>query len=291
MSEQISEQISALLDGELPEAELSLLLRQIDRQPEVLQQAQNIQQVRMCMSGDQPSVTLSDSLLFTSRIQAAIRNDQAQPSYDLRNISGLSDQLKAQDMVSQSDKTSQAMSFSTTPSAAANDSKWRPYMGAGIAAAVAVFAISAWQSQTIDDSMFGVQAPLTVQSDMQQNSGLSIPVSNASEPSISQQTPANTKVSGQSLNSTLVNASESSETSYTVPNFEDLNVDRPLSNMNDLRQVKYSDYLLQNQVAPQSTGTHLSRFAQQLRATHTQQFYIDPRTGLVVMTIKPIENK
>jgi len=281
MSEQINEQISALLDGELPEAELSQLLQQIDRKPDVLQQAQCLQQTRLCLQGDQPATSISQSLEFTSRIQNVIRNEQEFPSYDLSDNRILAAQLGVQadeqsynrpeiDLEQSNIRPFGSSSIQNDTSVAtvnnarisANDGKYRPLWGAGIAAAVAMVAVTAWQSQNTPSSIQSLQAPLQVN-----NSDLNID------------------------NAQALNESDSLNSSYTVPEFSNLNVDQPFASLNELRKVNYSDYLLQNQVAPNSTSHNLSRLSEQFRATHTQQFFIDSRTGKVVMTIKPIEAK
>ena len=263
MSEQISEQISALLDGELPEAELSLLLRQIERQPSVLEQAYRIQQAHICSQGESP-LALSEALNFSTSIHAAIREQDSAQTDQSFAIAALSQQTITND----SEPSLKNSRFSNSQ-LASNDSRWRPILGAGIAAAVAMVAVNAWQYQN--------QNPVDLESGTLEVSSNELPNFNA---------PAQI----QALTSPLKASDSDTETSsYTVPNFEDLNTDTPVIPENDFRQVGYSDYLLQNSIAPQSTSKQLSRFAQEQRATiYQEQIYIDPRSGQIVVSIRPI---
>ena len=270
MSEQISEQISALLDGELPEAELSLLLRQVERQPSVLDHAYKIQQAHVCSQGEAP-IGLTKTLNFSSRIHAAIRDQDLNSSEKSINFGT----VKVGERVATAaykQNTGQSETHQTQFTAgqvASNDSRWRPLFGAGIAAAVALVAVNAWQyqgqnNQSIDSG--------SLQVDNKEISNFETPTQ--------VQTVANT-LSASSV--------EQDSSSYTVPNFENLNIDPPILSNNDFRQVSYADYLLQNNVAPQSTSKQLSRFAQEQRATiYQEQYYIDPRSGQIVLSIKPI---
>ncbi len=270
MSEQISEQISALLDGELPEAELSLLLRQVERQPSVLEHAYKIQQAHVCSQGEAP-IGLTKTLNFSSRIHAAIRDQDLNYSEKTINFGT----VKVGERVATAaykQNTGQAETPQTQITAgqlASNDSRWRPLFGAGIAAAVALVAVNAWQYQG--------------QNNQSIDSG-SLQVDNKEISNFETPTPA------QAVANTLSASSvEQDSSSYTVPNFENLNIDPPILSNNDFRQVSYADYLLQNNVAPQSTSKQLSRFAQEQRATiYQEQYYIDPRSGQIVLSIKPI---
>lgn len=280
MSEQINEQLSALLDGELPEAELSLLLRQIAKQPDVLEKAYAIQQARLCVQGETP-LSLNQTLDFSSRVQAAIRNDQ----HDSKKTSirlGHAHQAVAQasfmDSTQKSEISSQQLSQTqfTHNRTASNESRWRPVIGAGIAAAVALVAVNAWQSQIPNSE---IANPIAVEIEDKPFSNLEI--------SPQRQSPAKTLQAIVPVES-LESAGQDNN-SYTVPNFEDLNVDSPLAFSNGFRQVNYADYLLQNNVAPQSTSRQLTRFAEEQRAIIYGEFY-DPRTGQVAFTIRPIKD-
>jgi len=298
MSEQISEQISALLDGELPEAELSLLLRQIEKQPEVLQQAQALQQTRLCLHGEQPATSLAQAAQFTTRLNEAIRAEpehqleQPFPSYDLGNSHILAGQLGVATSLSQAADTNSPERFVdahvsahvSTQAEGNTDidfarNKWRPLYGAGVAAAVALVAVSAWQSRPDQSSI----SPVPVKASVDKS------VNGASKQALGQSVTQLSNSVVPAVNRVNTLASVNPETSaYTVPDFSELNVDKPLANGDHVHQVKYSTYLLQNHVAPSSTGDQLSRYAQQLRESRaqTQQFFIDPVTGQVVISIK-----
>ncbi len=264
MSEQISEQISALLDGELPEAELSLLLRQIERQPSVLEQAYRVQQAHICSLGEAP-LGLTETLSFSTRLHAAIREQDV--VQDSKSVA-LASFNQQQNKIDHSQLALANTQIKTSQSAS-NDSRWRPLLGAGIAAAVALVAVNAWQFQG--------QSPGNLDTGVLEANNKKL--SNFERP---------TQI--QTLASSLsVNNPKTDNSSYTVPNFEDLNTDLPVLPANDFRQVGYSDYLLQNNVAPQSTSKQLSRFAQEQREIiYQEQIYIDPRSGQIVVSIKPI---
>ena len=275
MSEQISEQISALLDGELPEAELSLLLRQVERQPSVLEQAYKIQQAHVCSQGDAP-ICLSKTLNLSTRIHAAIRNQDFNSSEEsISSELGQVGRRVANAAYNQNlgqTVTNQAISSKSkliTGQTASNDSRWRPLFGAGIAAAVALVAVNAWQYQDQNNQSL---EPSNLQVDSKEISNF--------------ETPTQTQAVANTLSASSV---QQESRSYTVPNFESLNIDAPILSNNDFRQASYADYLLQNNVAPQSTSKQLSQFAQEQRATiYQEQYYIDPRSGQIVLSIKPI---
>ncbi|MBT8140986.1 MAG: hypothetical protein HKN88_00585 [Gammaproteobacteria bacterium] len=286
MSEQISEQLSALLDGELPEAELSLLLRQIEKQPEMLLQAQCVQQARVCVQGEQPISSISDTIRLSASIQSAIRDEPAYPSYDLTNkqrlsqqlISGLENQADTLPTAgltpSHSSPTQKNNLKSSALTTSPGNDRWKPLIGTGIAAAVALFAVSTWQLQTSQPDL--LNTPFAVQN----NPDL---ISDSAHQSLLS--------SGQQTNQGNVTAGEIEAQSLpkTVPNISELSFAEPFNPNNGSRQVKYSDFLLQNQVAPNSTATQLTQLADELRATQSQQVFYDPRTGRIVMTIRPID--
>ena len=264
MSEQISEQISALLDGELPEAELSLLLRQIERQPSVLEQAYRVQQAHICSQGDAP-LGLTDSLNFSNRVHAAIREQDIEQNQENIALAAFG-QVESKPNLVQSSLSEASFRSDRT---ASNDSRWRPLLGAGIAAAVALVAVNAWQYQGLSPD---AEDSVTLEVNNQDFSNF--------------ETPNKIQTVANNLNSSN---QASVNNSYTVPNFENLNTDLPVIPANDFRQVGYSDYLLKDNVAPQSTIKQLSRIAQEQRAIiYQEQIYIDPRSGQLVLSIKPI---
>ena len=277
MSEQISEQISALLDGELPEAELSLLLRQVERQPSVLEQAYTVQQAHICSQGESP-LSLTESINFSKRLGKAIRESDDTLSQTSTNSNILQDEgrvafagFNQQDK--QADIASQALSNASFSSgqSASNDSRWRPLLGAGIAAAVALVAVNAWQFQGQNTDGLG---PSNFEVDNKENASF--------------ETPVQTQAIASTFKSKN-NKLQQDNGSYTVPNFDNLNINSSIIPGNDFREVGYSDYLLQNNIAPQSTSKQLSRFAQEQRAIiYQEQIYIDPRSGQIILSIKPI---
>lgn len=269
MSEQISEQISALLDGELPEAELSLLLRQVERQPSVLDQAYRVQQAHICSLGEAP-LGLTDTLSFSARLHAAIREQDIEgitQNNESLALASFGQQNKTSDHIQETLDNSQIR----IDQSASNDSLWRPFLGAGIAAAVALVAVNAWQYQGQSP---GDLDTTVLEADTKDLSTLESP----------------TQIQIQTLSTNLnVNKANTDNSSYTVPDFDNLNTDLSVLPTNNFRQVGYSDYLLQNNIAPQSTSKQLSRFAQEQRATiYQEQIYIDPRSGQIVLSYKTI---
>jgi len=264
MSEQISEQISALLDGELPEAELTLLLRQIEKQPSVLDHAYRVQQAHICNQGDTP-ISLTDTLHFSQGIRSAIREEEIEFPQSVVN-SNIALGLAS---FGQNEQAQPGSSNIESGQVASNDSHWRPFIGAGVAAAVALVAINAWQYQTPSQSPNNLQ-PSVLEADTTIVPSLDI-VAPRQVPS--------------SLSSTDVQEVNSS---YTVPNFDNLNIDTPFAFRNDFRQVSYADYLLQNNIAPQSTSKNLTRIAEEQRAIIYGEFR-DPQTGELIFTIEPVK--
>ena len=284
MSEQVNEQISALLDGELPEAELSLLLTSIAQKPETLQGALLVQQTRLCLQGETPLNSIGESVQFSTRIQDVLSDEQQYPRYDLTDQIGLRNQLGQTDANSQGhdQNPKQTTNIDVAAPAANDSSKWGPLFGAGVAAAAAIFAVTAWQSQiSLNQDVSGLLVPIAAENDSGSFNGVTGP----------DQLNSVAVMNNANLLDSSVTVDAVDSSAYTVPEFSSLNVEQPIGQFDDLRQVKYSTYLLQNQVAPQSTSNHLSRYAQQLRATQSQQIFIDPRTGRVVMSISPIEKR
>ena len=278
MSEQISEQISALLDGELPEAELTLLLRQVERQPSVLEHAYVVQQAHVCSQGDAP-LCLTESIKFSNRIRTAIRESDLNFSHTPTNSNYVEDEgrvalaaFNQRDIQEGTSNQALAKVSFASGQTASNDSRWRPLLGAGIAAAVALVAVNAWQYQGQNTDGF---VPKTFEVDNKENTSF--------------ETPVQTQAVASTFKSNDSNKLQQDNGSYTVPNFENLNLNSPIVSSNEFSQVSYADYLMQNNMAPQSTSKQLSRFAQEQRATiYQEQYYIDPRSGQIVLSIKPI---
>ena len=77
MSDLIKEQLSALLDGELPEAEQRLLLERLAREPELRAQWSRYQLIRSALHQHLPEHI---DLNFAERVQAALQDDPTQQS-------------------------------------------------------------------------------------------------------------------------------------------------------------------------------------------------------------------
>ena len=114
MSEQIREQISAFLDGELPSQETELLLRRLTRDAELRESFGRYALIGECMRGG-GRARLSKG--FAGRVNSAINGDAAAEN---------------------------AQVSSRRPSA-----WWHPLAGAGVAAGVAAVAIVALQQRSI----------------------------------------------------------------------------------------------------------------------------------------------
>jgi len=74
MTDPVKEQLSACLDGELPEAELGLLLKQVQRDPQVLASMNSYSLISEVIRGSRP---VAVSANFADRLAAAIDAEPA----------------------------------------------------------------------------------------------------------------------------------------------------------------------------------------------------------------------
>ncbi len=122
MSEQIREQVSAFLDGELPNTETELLLKRLTRDAELRESFGRYALIGEALRGTSPGV-LSKS--FASRVN--------------RSIDG------------------EPMPAAAPPQSAKRPRWWRPLAGVGVAAGVAAVAIVALQQRAGSPSIAQVQ--------------------------------------------------------------------------------------------------------------------------------------
>jgi len=122
MSEQIHEQVSAFLDGELPDTETELLLKRLTRDAELRESFGRYALIGEALRGTSPSV-LSKS--FASRVNRAIDGEP--------------------------------MPAAVQPQIAKSPRWWRPLAGVGVAAGVAAFAIVALQQRAASPNIAQVQ--------------------------------------------------------------------------------------------------------------------------------------
>jgi sigma-E factor negative regulatory protein RseA len=114
MSEQIREQVSAFLDGELPGSETELLLKRLTRDPELRQSFGRYALIGETLRGTSSS---SLSLTFAARVNRAIDGEPAAP---------------------------------LQPAARARPFRWwRPITGTAVAAGVAAVAVVALQQRAV----------------------------------------------------------------------------------------------------------------------------------------------
>ena len=113
MSEQIREQVSAFLDGELPNTETELLLKRLTRDAELRESFGRFALIGESLRGAAPAHL---SRGFTARVNRVIDGDPALPEV-------------------------------ATP--AVRGRHWRPFAGAAVAAGVAVVAVVALQQRAI----------------------------------------------------------------------------------------------------------------------------------------------
>src|ERR1700761_9089588 len=73
MSEQIREQVSAFLDGELPNSETELLLKRLTRDPELRDSFGRYALIGEAMRGDHPTILTRG---FAARVNAAIDGEE-----------------------------------------------------------------------------------------------------------------------------------------------------------------------------------------------------------------------
>jgi len=170
MTSQINEQLSAYLDGELPQDELPLLLRQLEKQPHLLAEAQRLQQAHLCVLGEQPAQPLSVATTFCQNVHDAIYADSEfdldatgnLPIYDFTTTDssvadssaatqqGIAANLGSTDNNDSNQLESEQIAMGSVQTApAANDRFWKPLAGAGIAAAVAMLAVNLWQPNAV----------------------------------------------------------------------------------------------------------------------------------------------
>jgi len=114
MSEQIREQVSAFLDGELPSSETELLLKRLNRDGELRESFGRYALIGEAMRGNKPSLLRKG---FESRVNFAIDGEPVPAS---------------------------------SPAAAARSARWwRPFAGTAVVAGVAAVAIVAMQQRTL----------------------------------------------------------------------------------------------------------------------------------------------
>jgi sigma-E factor negative regulatory protein RseA len=124
MSEQIREQVSAFLDGELPNSETELLLKRLTRDPELRDSFGRYALIGESIRGAS-GARLSHG--FSSKVNRAIDGEPlAAPN--------------------------------PQPSSARLGTWWRPFAGAGIAAGVAVIAVIALQQRAVVPSLAALPA-------------------------------------------------------------------------------------------------------------------------------------
>jgi hypothetical protein len=115
MTDPVKEQLSACLDGELGQAELDLLLRQVQRQPQLREAMGRYALVGEALRGQRP---VRASAGFADRVAAAIAAEQ--------------------------------VSASTTPSYRTMPRWLQPVAGLGVAAAVAAVTVLAFRPTAVD---------------------------------------------------------------------------------------------------------------------------------------------
>jgi sigma-E factor negative regulatory protein RseA len=113
MSEQIREQVSAFLDGELPSSETELLLKRLTRDPELRQSFGRYALIGESLRGGGSSLSLS----FAARVNRSIDGEPAGPA---------------------------------VPAARARPLRWwKPIAGTAVAAGVTAVAVVAWQQHAV----------------------------------------------------------------------------------------------------------------------------------------------
>jgi sigma-E factor negative regulatory protein RseA len=114
MSEQIREQVSAFLDGELPSSETELLLKRLTRDPELRQSFGRYAFIGETLRGGSGA---SLSLTFAARVNRTIDGEPAAPAL---------------------------------PAARARPLRWwRPIAGTAVAAGVTAVAVVTWQQRAV----------------------------------------------------------------------------------------------------------------------------------------------
>ena len=118
MSEQIREQVSAFLDGELPSSETELLLKRLTRDPELRQSFGRYALIGETLRGGSGA---SLSLTFAARVNRTIDGEPAAPAL---------------------------------PAARARPLRWwRPIAGTAVAAGVTAIAVVTWQQRAVAPSL------------------------------------------------------------------------------------------------------------------------------------------
>ena len=118
MSEQIREQVSAFLDGELPSSETELLLKRLTRDPELRQSFGRYALIGETLRGGNGA---SLSLTFAARVNRTIDGEPAAPAL---------------------------------PAARARPLRWwRPIAGTAVAAGVTAIAVVTWQQRAVAPSL------------------------------------------------------------------------------------------------------------------------------------------
>jgi len=118
MSEQIREQVSAFLDGELPSSETELLLKRLSRDPELRQSFGRYALIGETLRGGSGA---SLSLTFAARVNRTIDGEPAAPAL---------------------------------PAARARPLRWwRPIAGTAVAAGVTAIAVVTWQQRAVAPSL------------------------------------------------------------------------------------------------------------------------------------------
>ena len=115
MSEQIREQVSAFLDGELPNSETELLLKRLTRDGELRESFGRYALIGEALRGASPDIL---TLGFSSRVNLAIDGEPVQPAAPVQRASA--------------------------------SRWWRPLAGVGVAAGVATLAIIALQQRAVN---------------------------------------------------------------------------------------------------------------------------------------------
>lgn len=151
MTDPVKEQLSACLDGELPEGELDLLLKQLGRDPQLRQALGDYARVGEVLRGERP-VTASSG--FAARVSAAIAAEtQSTPTEPVR-----------------------------APRAAPAQLRWlRPAIGMAIAAGVASVAVFTLQPSVAPEQQVAqAVAPEAESMQVDEQSSYTVPTNTAS---------------------------------------------------------------------------------------------------------------
>ncbi|HEY3654496.1 MAG TPA: sigma-E factor negative regulatory protein [Steroidobacteraceae bacterium] len=135
MSEQIREQVSAFLDGELPNSETELLLKRLTRDAELRESFGRYALIGESLRGGVPT-TLSHG--FTARVNRAIDGEP--------------------------------LAANSQPARSRTSGWWRPFAGAAVAAGVAAVAVVALQQRAVAPTMRAA-LPMSAQNVLAQNDG------------------------------------------------------------------------------------------------------------------------